>query len=175
MLCELYDSVAKLALVERFGYKNVMDIPKLVKVCVNVGAGGVDNKAIEYIAQNVAVLTGQKAKITFARKSIAGFKLRAKQKIGCSVTLRSKRMYHFLERSLYFAFPRSRDFRGFSIRQFDGRGNFNIGVKEHTVYPEIDYSKVEKIFGMDINIVTTAKSDEEGKFLLTLLDFPFGD
>ena len=173
MLEELYSSSVRDKLMERFAYPNIMDIPRVVKVCVNVGLGVADNKMIDNVVYNVSMLTGQKPVVTKARKSIAGFKLRTGQKIGCRVTLRSNRMYHFLERTLYFALPRSRDFRGFSIKQFDGKGNLNIGLKEHTVYPEIEYSKVDKVFGMDINIVTTARNDAEGHHLLSLLGFPF--
>lgn len=175
MLSEVYNVTAKKAMVERFSYGNPMQIPKILKVCVNVGLGVVDSKLLDNAVLNLMMITGQRPAITEARKSISGFKLRAGQKLGCKVTLRGERMFHFLERSLYFAFPRGRDFRGFSVRQFDGKGNLNIGVKEHTVYPEVDYSKVEKVFGLDINVVTTANTDEEAAFMLTLLDFPFRD
>lgn len=175
MLYEVYVDSARKAMVESFGYANVMEIPKIIKVCVNVGLGVADNKVIDNVLYNLAAITGQKPVVTKARKSISGFKLRSGQKVGCKVTLRGQIMYHFLERSLYFAFPRGRDFKGFHKSQFDGRGNLNIAVREHTVFPEVDYSKVEKVFGMDINVVTTAKTDEEAKFLLALLDFPFRD
>ena len=173
MLRAMYRDIAVPALKDRYQYSNVMCIPKLSKVSINVGLGIVDASILENVVFHVSMIAGQKPAITRARKSIAGFKIRKGNVLGCRVTLRRDKMYHFLERVLYFAFPRGRDFRGCDPRGFDGRGNFNFGIKEHHVFPEVEYNKIERMFGMDISIETTATTDEEAKFLLTLLDFPF--
>lgn len=163
------------ALVERFQYKNVYQAPRIDKVVINMGLGvGKDNpKILDAAAADLAAITGQRPVITKARMSVASFKLREGMSIGCKVTLRGIRMYDFLDRLFNVALPRVRDFRGISPRSFDGRGNFTLGVKEQLIFPEIDYSKVEKILGMDIVIVTTAVSDEEARELLTLMGMPF--
>ena len=168
------DEVAP-ALMKKFGYKSVMQIPKIDKVVVNVGCGDArDNaKAIEAVVKDISTITGQKAVITKARKSVANFKLRTGMPVGVKVTLRQDRMWEFLDRLLNVALPRVRDFRGISANSFDGRGNYALGLKEQLVFPEIDYDKIEKIRGMDIVICTTANSDEEARELLAYLGAPF--
>ncbi|MEW5783714.1 MAG: 50S ribosomal protein L5 [Bacillota bacterium] len=163
------------ALVERFNYKNVNQAPRIEKIVVNMGIGeGKDNpKILDAAVKDLTQITGQRPVITKARKSVASFKLREGMSIGCKVTLRGVRMYDFMDRLFNIALPRVRDFRGISPRSFDGRGNFTVGIKEQLIFPEIDYSKVEKILGMDIIIVTTAKTDEEARELLTLMGMPF--
>ena len=163
------------ALMERFNYKNVNQAPRIVKVVINMGVGeGKDNpKILESAVNDLAAIAGQKPVITKARKSVASFKLREGMSIGCKVTLRGERMYHFLDKLFNVALPRVRDFRGISPRSFDGRGNFTLGIREQVIFPEIDYSKVEKILGMDIVIVTTAVTDDEASELLALLGMPF--
>jgi large subunit ribosomal protein L5 len=163
------------ALMKKFGYKNVMEVPRLVKIVVNMGVGeAVQNiKALENAMNDLALITGQKPCIRRAKKSEAGFKLRKGMPIGAKVTLRRDRMWEFLDRLISIALPRVRDFKGLSPKSFDGRGNYNFGLEEQTVFPEIDYDKVDKIRGMDIAIVTTAETDEEAKALLELLGFPF--
>jgi large subunit ribosomal protein L5 len=163
------------ALMKRFEYKSVMEVPRLEKIIVNVGCGDArDNaKAIEAVVKDISQITGQKAVITKARKSVANFKLREGMPVGVKVTLRADRMWEFLDRLLNVALPRVRDFRGISANSFDGRGNYALGLKEQLVFPEIDYDKIEKIRGMDIVICTTAKTDEEALELLTLLGAPF--
>jgi large subunit ribosomal protein L5 len=170
-----YEQEIRPALVERFQYKNVYQAPRIEKVVINMGIGeGKDNpKILDAAVKDLAEITGQKAVITKARISVASFKLREGMSIGCKVTLRGVRMYDFLDRLFNVALPRVRDFRGISPRSFDGRGNFTLGLKEQLIFPEIDYSKVEKILGMDIVIVTTAKNDEEARELLTLMGMPF--
>ena len=167
------DIVPKLK--EKFGYRNIMEVPKLVKIIVNMGLGdAIENiKVIEVAAQELGVITGQKAVVTKARKSIANFKLREGVPIGAMVTLRRDRMYYFLDKLFTIALPRVRDFRGVSTKGFDGRGNYTLGVKEQIIFPEINYDKIDKIRGMNITIVTTAKTDEEGMELLRLLGMPF--
>jgi large subunit ribosomal protein L5 len=162
-------------LKEKFGYRNVMQVPRLVKVVVNMGLGeAIENiKVIEAAAVEIGVITGQKAVVTKARKSIANFKLREGVPIGVMVTLRRNQMYYFLDKLMALALPRVRDFRGVSPKGFDGRGNFTLGVKEQIMFPEINYDKIDKIRGMNITIVTTAKTDEEGLELLKLLGMPF--
>jgi large subunit ribosomal protein L5 len=164
---------AKLA--EQFGYKNRMQIPLLDKIVINMGIGeGVaDRKKVESAASDLALIAGQKAVITKARKSIATYKVRAGQPIGCKVTLRKARMYEFLDRLINIALPRVRDFRGLSPKSFDGRGNYTLGIKEHIVFPEIDYDKAADIWGMDITVCTTARNDDEARALLTAFNFPF--
>jgi len=168
------DEVAP-ALMRKFNYKSVMEVPRLEKIVVNVGCGDArDNaKAIEAVVRDISTITGQKAVVTKARKSVANFKLREGMPVGVKVTLRSDRMWEFLDRLLNVALPRVRDFRGISTNSFDGRGNYALGLKEQLVFPEIDYDKIEQIRGMDIVICTTAKTDEEARELLTELGTPF--
>lgn len=163
------------AMMKKFSYKSPMQIPKIEKVVINMGVGDAkDNpKAIESAVGDLEKITGQKAVITKARKSVANFKVREGMNIGCKVTLRSDRMYEFLDRLLNVALPRVRDFRGINPNAFDGRGNYALGIKEQLIFPEIDYDKVDKIRGMDIIIVTTAETDEEARELLTLMGAPF--
>ena len=163
------------ALMKKFGYKSVMQIPKLEKVVINVGCGEArDNaKMIESIVNDLSVITGQKPVVCKARKSVANFKLREGMNIGAKVTLRGDRMYEFVDRLFTIALPRVRDFRGINQNSFDGRGNYNMGIKEQLIFPEIDYDKIDKVRGMDICFVTTANTDEESRELLTLLGAPF--
>jgi len=163
------------ALMKKFGYQSVMQIPKVDKIVVNVGCGDArDNaKGIEAVVRDISTITGQKAVITKAKRSVANFKLRTGMSVGVKVTLRQDRMWEFLDRLLNVALPRVRDFRGISANSFDGRGNYALGLKEQLVFPEIDYDKIEKIRGMDIVICTTAKTDEEARELLTCLGAPF--
>jgi large subunit ribosomal protein L5 len=162
-------------LAEQFGYKNRMEIPELDKIVINMGIGeGVaDRKKVESAAADLALISGQKAIITNARKSIATYKVRAGQPIGCKVTLRKARMYEFLDRLINIALPRVRDFRGLSAKSFDGRGNYSLGIREHIVFPEINYDKVSDVWGMDITVCTTARSDDEARALLSAFNFPF--
>jgi large subunit ribosomal protein L5 len=170
-----FDQAIRKKLAEQFGYKNGMQIPVLDKVVINMGIGeGVaDRKKVDSAAADLALISGQKAVVTMARKSIATYKLRAGQAIGCKVTLRKARMYEFLDRLINIALPRVRDFRGLSPKSFDGRGNYTLGIKEHIVFPEIDYDKAADIWGMDITVCTTARSDDEARALLTAFNFPF--
>jgi large subunit ribosomal protein L5 len=170
-----YQQEAAPALMKKFAYKSVMQIPKIDKIVVNVGCGDArDNtKAIEAVVKDISTITGQKAVITKARKSVANFKLREGMPVGVKVTLRQDKMWEFLDRLLNVALPRVRDFRGISANSFDGRGNYALGLKEQLVFPEIDYDKIEKLRGMDIVICTTAKTDEEARELLTQLGAPF--
>ncbi|NLL06612.1 MAG: 50S ribosomal protein L5 [Clostridiaceae bacterium] len=163
------------ALKEKFKYTSAMQIPKLEKIVLNMGVGDVKEnaKALDAAANDMAIIAGQKPIITKAKKSVAAFKLREGMSIGCKVTLRGNRMYEFADRFLNIALPRVRDFRGVPGNSFDGRGNYSMGIKEQLIFPEIDYDKVEKIRGMNITFVTTAKSDEEAKELLKLLGMPF--
>jgi large subunit ribosomal protein L5 len=163
------------AMTRDFGYKNVMQVPKVTKVSVNMGLGeAVQNpKIIDACLEELAALTGQKPVITRSKKAIAGFKLRAGLPIGVTVTLRSDRMYEFLDRLMTLALPRVRDFRGISPKGFDGRGNFTLGLKEQIIFPEINYDKVQKVKGMNITVVTTAKTDDEARKLLTYFGMPF--
>lgn len=163
------------AMKERFGYRNEMQVPRLEKIVVNmgVGEGAHDPKAIDAAMRDLALITGQKPKLCRAKRSVAGFKLRTGMSVGCKVTLRGNRMYEFLDRLITLAIPRVRDFRGLNPNAFDGRGNFTMGLDEQLVFPEIDYDEVERIQGMDITIVTTAETDEEGRELLRLFGMPF--
>lgn len=163
------------ALMEKFGYKNIMEVPKIEKVVVNIGVGdAIQNaKALEDAVKELEQITGQKAVITKAKKSIANFKLRAGMPIGCKVTLRSVKMYDFLDKLMNISLPRVRDFRGVSDTSFDGRGNYTLGVKEQLIFPEIDYDKVSRVRGMDVVIVTSAKTNEEAKALLAEMGMPF--
>jgi large subunit ribosomal protein L5 len=170
-----FDQVVRKQLTEQNGYKNPMQMPILQKVVINMGIGeGVnDRKKVENAAADLALIAGQKAVITKARKSIATYKLRDGQAIGCKVTLRKARMYEFVDRLINIALPRVRDFRGLNPKSFDGRGNYTIGIKEHIVFPEIDYDKAADIWGMDITVCTSAKTDDEARALLTAFNFPF--
>jgi len=170
-----FDEAIRGKIAEQFGYKNRMQIPVLDKIVINMGIGeGVaDRKKVESAAADLALISGQKAVITKARKSIATYKLRAGQAVGCKVTLRKARMYEFLDRLITIALPRVRDFRGLSPKSFDGRGNYTLGIKEHIVFPEIDYDKAADIWGMDITVCTTARNDDEARALLKGLNFPF--
>ncbi len=172
-----YDAEIVPELKERFSFSSTMQVPRLEKIVVNMGLGEAirDPKVIEVAATDLAVITGQKAVITKARKSIAGFKLRAGMSIGAKVTLRSARMWEFADRLLSVALPRIRDFRGLNPNAFDGRGNYTFGVTEQLIFPEIDYDKVQKTLGMDVTFVTTAKTNEEGFALLQALGFPFAN
>jgi large subunit ribosomal protein L5 len=174
-LYEFYKQECVPRMMKEFGYRNVMQVPRLEKVVINMGLGeAIQNiKLLDSASAELAAITGQKPVITRARRSIAAFKLREGMPIGCMVTLRRDRMYYFLDKLVNVVLPRVRDFRGVSDRSFDGRGNFTLGIKEQIIFPEIDYDKVDKIKGMNITIVTTAKTDEEAKFLLTLLGMPF--
>jgi large subunit ribosomal protein L5 len=174
-LHEHYHKVVKPALMKEFGYANPMQVPKLEKIVINmgVGEGTQDGKKIEAAANDLAVISGQKPVVTRAKKSIATFKLRENLPIGCKVTLRRQRMYEFLDRLINIALPRVRDFRGVSGKSFDGRGNFALGLKEQLVFPEINYDQVDAVRGMDIVIVTTAKTDAEAKALLRGFQMPF--
>ncbi len=174
-LKEKYEKEIVSKLFSELGYKSRMQVPKLHKIVVNMGTGEAlqNPKILDSAVQELAVITGQKPVITKARKSIANFKLREGMSIGCRVTLRRQRMYEFLDRLVSIAIPRVRDFKGISGKSFDGRGNFTLGIREQIIFPEIDYDKIEKIMGMNITMVTTAKTDEEGKALLAHLGMPF--
>jgi large subunit ribosomal protein L5 len=163
------------ALKEQFGYTNLLQVPKLEKIVLNMGLGeAVQNpKIVESAAQELSMIAGQKAVITKAKRSIAGFKLREGMPIGCRVTLRGDRMYDFFSKLVNIALPRVRDFRGVSTKAFDGRGNYSLGVREEIIFPEIDYDKIDKIKGLNISIVTSAESNEEGRSLLSLMGMPF--
>jgi large subunit ribosomal protein L5 len=170
-----YDGVVRARLSEQFNYANPMQVPALDKVVLNMGIGeGVsDRKKVEQAAADLTLIAGQKAVITLARKSIATFKVREGQPIGCKVTLRKARMYDFIDRLITIALPRVRDFRGLNPKSFDGRGNYTLGMKEHIIFPEIDYDKAAEIWGMDIVVCTTAQTDEEARALLAAFNFPF--
>jgi large subunit ribosomal protein L5 len=170
-----FDAVVREQLTKAFSYKNPMQVPRLDKVVINMGIGeGVsDRKKVEAAAADLALIAGQKAVITKARKSIATYKVRDGQPIGCKVTLRKSRMYEFIDRLINIALPRVRDFRGLNAKSFDGRGNFSLGIKEHIIFPEIDYDKAADIWGMDITVCTTARSDDEARALLRAFNFPF--
>ncbi len=172
-----YDDVVRGALVEKFAYTNPMMAPRLEKVVLNMGVGEAvsDTKKVKSAVEAMTLISGQKPITTRAKKSIAGFKVRDGMPIGCKVTLRGERMYEFLERLITVALPRVRDFRGLNPKSFDGRGNFAMGLKEHIVFPEIDYDKVDTIWGMDIIVCTSATTDEEAKELLRHFNFPFGE
>jgi len=174
-LKDIYRKEVIPALMKEFGYRNVMEVPRLKKIVVNVGVGEAlqDAKALDHAVQDIATITGQRPIVTRAKKSIAGFKLREGMPIGVKVTLRGDRMYDFLDRLCNVALPRRRDFRGVSPDSFDGRGNYTLGLREQLVWPEIDYDSIDKVRGMEISIVTTAKTDEEGRRLLELLGMPF--
>ncbi len=170
-----FDNVVREKLTKQFNYKNRMEVPRVDKIVLNMGVGeGVaDRKKVDAAASDLALISGQKAVITKARKSIATYKLRDGQAIGCKVTLRRRRMYEFLDRLVNVALPRVRDFRSLNPKSFDGRGNYTLGIKEHIIFPEIDYDKASDVWGMDITVCTTAKTDDEARALLTAFNFPF--
>jgi large subunit ribosomal protein L5 len=170
-----FDTVVRKKLAEQFGYKNAMQVPVIDKVVINMGIGEAvaDRKKVESAAADLALISGQKAIITKSRKAISTYKLRENQPIGCKVTLRKSRMFEFLDRLINIALPRVRDFRGLNPGSFDGRGNYSLGLKEHIVFPEIDYDKAAEIWGMDITVCTTARTDAEARALLTAFNFPF--
>jgi len=174
-LRERYQSEIVPELMKQFGYKNVMEVPRLVKVSINIGMGeAVQNaKALDAASADLAAITGQKPVITRAKKSIANFKIRENMPIGMSVTMRGERMYEFLDRFLSVALPRIRDFQGAPVNAFDGRGNYSIGIREQLIFPEIEYDKIDRIRGMQVTIVTTAKTDEEARSFLQMLGVPF--
>jgi large subunit ribosomal protein L5 len=174
-LKEFYNNEVAPALMQKFNYKSSMQIPRIDKIVVNVGTGDAkdNSKVIETVIDEITMITGQKAVATTARKSVANFKLREGMKIGVKVTLRGDRMYEFIDRLFNFSLPRVRDFKGINPDAFDGRGNYSLGLKEQLIFPEIEYDKIEKIRGMDIAFVTTAKTDEEGRELLKLMGAPF--
>ncbi len=174
-LKDMYQNEVAPALMTKFAYKSTMQIPRFNKIVINVGAGDAkdNSKVIDSIIDEISLIAGQKAVPTYARKSVANFKLREGVKIGAKVTLRGERMYEFMDRLFTFALPRVRDFKGISANGFDGRGNYSMGLREQLIFPEIEYDKVDKIRGMDITFVTTAQTDEEAKELLTLMGAPF--
>lgn len=174
-LKERYRKEIRASLVERFDYKNIMESPGLEKIVINMGIGEAKDtpKVLDSAVKELSIITGQRPVITRAKKSVASFKVREGMLIGCKVTLRGEKMYEFLDKLLNVGLPRVRDFRGLSLNSFDGRGNYTLGIKEQLIFPELEYSEVEKVRGMDITIVTTAKTDEEARELLRLLGMPF--
>ena len=174
-LKEMYKNEIVDAMVKKFGYKNIMEVPKLEKIVINMGVGEAKEnaKVLESAVKDMETISGQKAVITKAKHSVANFKIREGMPIGCKVTLRGERMYEFLDRLVNLALPRVRDFRGVNPNSFDGRGNYALGIKEQLIFPEIEYDKVDKVRGMDVIIVTTAKTDEEARELLRLFNMPF--
>jgi len=171
-----YDEVVRAALNEEFNYKNPMQIPKLDKVVLNMGVGEAvnDSKKVKSAAADLEAIAGQKVIVTHAKKSIAGFKVREEMALGCKVTLRKAQMYEFVDRLVNIALPRVRDFRGLNVKSFDGRGNFAMGIKEHIIFPEINYDQVDQIWGLDVIVCTTATTNEEALALLKGFNFPFG-
>ncbi|XZG71059.1 50S ribosomal protein L5 [Chitinibacteraceae bacterium HSL-7] len=174
-LQDFYQEKVVPALIEQFGYKSIMEVPRIEKITINMGVGEAvaDKKVMEFAVGDMQKIAGQKPVVTKARKSIAGFKIRDGYPVGCKVTLRRERMFEFLDRLVTVALPRVRDFRGISAKSFDGRGNYNMGVREQIIFPEIEYDKVDTVRGMNITITTTAKSDEEARALLAAFKFPF--
>ncbi len=174
-LHDIYRNEVVGKLMQQFGYKTVMQVPRIEKITLNMGVGEAldDKKILENAVADLAAISGQKPLITKARKSVAGFKIREGYPIGCKVTLRGERMWEFLERLISIAIPRIRDFRGVSEKSFDGKGNYSMGVREQIIFPEIDYDKVDRVRGLDITITTSARSDDEGKALLSAFNFPF--
>ncbi|MBE5871654.1 MAG: 50S ribosomal protein L5 [Lachnospiraceae bacterium] len=174
-LKDMYKNEIVDAMTKKFGYKNIMEVPKLDKIVVNMGVGEAKEnaKVLEAAVADMEKITGQKAVITKAKNSVANFKIREGQSIGCKVTLRGEKMYEFLDRLVNLALPRVRDFRGVNPNAFDGRGNYALGIKEQIIFPEIEYDKIDKVRGMDVIVVTTAKTDEEARELLTLFNMPF--
>ena len=174
-LKEMYQSEIVDAMIKKFGYKNIMEVPKLDKIVINMGVGEAKEnaKVLDSAVRDMEIITGQKAVLTKAKKSVANFKLREGMAIGCKVTLRGEKMYEFADRLINLALPRVRDFRGVNPNAFDGRGNYALGIKEQLIFPEIEYDKVDKVRGLDIIVVTTAKTDEEARELLTQFNMPF--
>ena len=174
-LREMYDNEIAAKMKEKFGYTNPMQIPKLSKIVINMGVGEAKEnvKVLESAVRDMEIIAGQKAVITKSKKSIANFKIRENMPIGCKVTLRGEKMYEFADRLINLALPRVRDFRGVNPNAFDGRGNYSLGIKEQLIFPEIEYDKVDKVRGMDVIFVTTANTDEEARYLLTLFNMPF--
>ncbi|MBM6552313.1 50S ribosomal protein L5 [Marinomonas ostreistagni] len=174
-LKQVYNDQVVAKLTEQFGYNNVMEVPKITKITLNMGVGEAiaDKKLLENAVNDLTALSGQKVVVTKARKSVAGFKIRDGYPIGCKVTLRGDRMWDFFDRLVDVAIPRIRDFRGLNPKSFDGRGNYSMGVKEQIIFPEIEYDKVDRVRGLDITITTTARTDEEGRALLAAFSFPF--
>ena len=174
-LHDLYTSEIVDAMVKKFGYKNIMEVPKLDKIVINMGVGEAkdNSKILDVAVKELETIAGQKAVLTRAKNSVANFKIREGMPIGCKVTLRGERMYEFLDRLVNLALPRVRDFRGVSADSFDGRGNYALGIKEQIIFPEIEYDKIDKVRGMDVIVVTTAKTDEEARELLRLFNMPF--
>ncbi len=174
-LKDLYKDEIAAAMIKKFGYKNIMEVPKLDKIVVNMGVGEAKEnaKVLESAVKDMETITGQKAVLTKAKKSVANFKIREGMSIGCKTTLRGEKMYEFLDRLVNLALPRVRDFRGVNPNAFDGRGNYALGIKEQIIFPEIEYDKIDKVRGMDIIFVTTAKTDEEARELLRLFNMPF--
>ncbi len=173
----IYEDTVRKAMVEQFGYKNELEIPRIEKIVINMGVGDAtqDKKRVEAAAAEMTAIAGQKAVVSKAKKSIAQFKLREGMPIGCKVTLRRERMYEFLDRLITIALPRVRDFRGLNPKSFDGRGNYAMGLKEQIVFPEINYDRIDKVRGMDVIVTTTAKTDDEARELLRAFGFPFTD
>ncbi|EKD45967.1 MAG: 50S ribosomal protein L5 [uncultured bacterium] len=173
-LKKLYSDTIIKKMMKQFGYKNIMQVPRITKITLNMGVGeaAADKKIMTNAVDDLTKIAGQKAVMTMSRKSIAGFKIRADWPIGCKVTLRGERMYDFFDRLISIVIPRIRDFRGFNARSFDGRGNYSLGIKEQIVFPEIDYDKIDSLRGLDITITTTAKTDDEAKALLVAFGFP---
>ncbi|AAW90448.1 50S ribosomal protein L5 [Neisseria gonorrhoeae] len=174
-LREFYKETVVPELVKQFGYKSVMEVPRIEKITLNMGVGEAvaDKKVMEHAVSDLERIAGQRPVVTVARKSIAGFKIRDNYPVGCKVTLRRDQMFEFLDRLITIALPRVRDFRGVSGKSFDGRGNYNMGVREQIIFPEIEYDKIDALRGLNITITTTAKTDEEAKALLSLFKFPF--
>ena len=174
-LLDFYKNTVVQELTQKFGYKSNMEVPRITKITLNMGVGEAvaDKKVMEHAVSDMTKIAGQKPVVTVARQAIAGFKIREDYPVGCMVTLRGVRMYEFLDRLVTVAFPRVRDFRGVNGRSFDGRGNYNIGVKEQIIFPEIEYDKIDALRGMNISVTTTAKTDEEAKALLAAFKFPF--
>ena len=174
-LREFYKDTVVPELIKQFGYKSVMEVPRIEKITLNMGVGEAvaDKKVVEHAVSDLEKIAGQKPVVTVARKSIAGFKIRDNYPVGCKVTLRRDQMFEFLDRLITIALPRVRDFRGVSGKSFDGRGNYNMGVREQIIFPEIEYDKIDALRGLNITITTTAKTDEEAKALLSLFKFPF--
>ena len=174
-LKKYYNSNIVPELIKQFGYKSVMEVPRIEKITLNMGVGEAvaDKKVIDHAVEDLRKISGQKPVVTVARKSIAGFKLRDNYPVGCKVTLRREKMFEFLDRLITISLPRVRDFRGIDVKSFDGCGNYNMGIKEQIIFPEVEYDKIDSIRGLNITITTTAKTDEEARFLLSLFKFPF--